>query len=304
MIGIAKYRRGYLKQCRIKALKKSRSLYQPETKKITHYKPNGKINPDDYDAAVVGSDQVWHQFGKTKNLPYYYLSFMPPEKRISYAASFGFEEFPEKDLKAHQAGLMGMRFISCREESGCKLVEQITGKPGKLVLDPTLCIDRKIWTTLEEKPQYSLPEHYVLVFFMGRKVTYNYAIEVYAREHNLKIIDLFDPGRKDVWKTTLGGFLWLVHHADCILTDSFHCTVFSIIFEKEFTVFRRRQKGFEDMFSRVSTLLDTIGISDCEYGGDEILDHHTDYAAVKEKLSIQVSNSVDWLHTALVNVCE
>lgn len=70
-----------------------------------------------YDYAVTGSDQVWHNWGHNpEELAYYYLEFMPREKRINYAPSFGFSEFPESDKELHRKGLQGFSKLSCREE--------------------------------------------------------------------------------------------------------------------------------------------------------------------------------------------
>lgn len=302
--GITKYRNTYLSQCRVHAIKKGKKLYYPQTRTITHYKTKRRIDPNSFEAAVVGSDQVWHHWGKEDDLPYFYLSFMPPQKRISYAASFGFEEFPQKDLRFHTEGLKGMRYISCREETGCKLVKEITGKQGELVLDPTLCIDRVTWIKYEKAPQYKLPQRYMLVFMLGEKNNYWNAIESYAQKNKLEIIDLFDYKRRDVWTTTIEGFLWIVHHAEYVCTDSFHCIVFSILFGRKFTAFHRQQKGFENMFDRIATLLSITGLQANEYNGTGIQENSFNYVEIRNELEKSIYNSMDWLKTALNNVCK
>lgn len=76
-----------------------------------------------YDLAVAGSDQIWHKWCNDKfELPFYYLQFMPSEKRVAYAASFGFEQIPLEDRQQHEEGLKGMAYISCREKEPVKKI--------------------------------------------------------------------------------------------------------------------------------------------------------------------------------------
>ena len=305
-LGINKYRKAYCMKFRKRAMKSCENLIGLTTKNIRLFNTKGKIKQEDYIAAVTGSDQVWHKWKNTfAELPFFYLSFMPPKKRISYAASFGFEEFPEKDYEQHKIGLEGMRFISCREQSGCELVSQITGKRGELVLDPTLCIDSEIWKDLEEKPQYVEPNHpYILLFMLGKQEAYREAIEKYAKCHKLVIIDLYDRNRIDVWKTTIGGFLWLVHNADMICTDSFHCTVFSILFEKNFQVFCRQGKGFEYMYNRIETLLTLTGLESSQFDGESVKTNNLDFGFAKERIEMEKERSIRWLKKSLVEVTQ
>ena len=98
-----------------------------------------RANWDDYAFAVTGSDQVWHNW-HTKAIPdelsFYYLEFVEEAKRVSYAPSFGFTEFPEEDIEAHRRGLTGMRALSCREQEGCELIRKLIGREAQKVLDP------------------------------------------------------------------------------------------------------------------------------------------------------------------------
>ena len=220
-------------------------------------------NWDEYDFAIVGSDQVWHKWGNDlKELPYYYLEFMPKEKRLSYAASFGFDEFPTIDREKHIKGLKGMHAISCREQSGCRLIKEATGKEATHVLDPTLLLKPEEWRNIEAdistvvKPE----EKYIFIYFLGNIIEeYRQYIDEIASKRGLRIIDFLDMQDKNIACCGVGEFVSFIDHADYVLTDSFHCTVFSILFEKEFTVFKRKQEGFEKMYSRIEELLQSTG---------------------------------------------
>ena len=299
-LGIDKYHKVYCKKIRVSALRADSHMFVPRTKTIYHYDVRNKINPKQYAAAVTGSDQVWHHWDGDNELEYFYLSFMPSEKRISYAASFGFDDFPTDDLEQHRVGLSKMRFVSCREKTGCALVERIAGKQSMLVLDPTLCVGVDYWRSVEIKPDFINPSHsYLLVFLLGKHDEYNSKIEEYSEHENLEIIDLHDDSRVDIWRTTLGGFLWLIHHADMICTDSFHCSVFSILYEKPFQVFRRQQVGYENMYNRIETLLELTGLEACHYDGKEVRKVDVDYKYAKCKIDIDRKKSILWLNNAL-----
>lgn len=226
----------------------------------------------EYDLAIAGSDQIWHKWrDDIHELPFYYLEFMPSEKRAAYAASFGFENFPEKDLEQHKQGLRGMKYISCRETFGCKLAADMTGKDIPRVLDPTLLLRASEWRKIEEQAsEFSKSQkNYAFVYFLGEQTEeYKRWIRKIMETKKIdRIIDFSDYMNKDICECGPAGFLSLIDHAEYIFTDSFHCTVFSVLFDKEFTSFRRKQPGFENMFGRIEDLLAGTGKLDHIYGG-------------------------------------
>ena len=83
------------------------------------------------------------------------------------------------------------------------------------------------------------------------------------------IMDFSDCIDKKIAECGPAGFLSLIHNAEYIYTDSFHCTVFSLLFEKKFEVFRRKQSGFDKMFGRIEDLLSSKGKLDCIYAGTD-----------------------------------
>lgn len=226
---------------------------------------------DEYDSAIVGSDQVWHRWREEpKELPYYYLEFIPKEKRFSYAASFGFENFPVIDREKHIKGLREMHAISCRERSGCELVEVETGRKALQVLDPTLLLKAADWRSIEgDISQIVKPsDKFAFTYFLG-DITKEYRefIDDIAKERGIRVINFMDMQDRKIARCGVGEFVKFIDCADYVLTDSFHCTVFSILFKKNFTVFRRKQDGFEKMFGRLEDLLSSTGKLNCVYGG-------------------------------------
>ncbi len=248
-----------------------------------------------YDIAFAGSDQVWHKWRKDAwELPFYYLEFLPEQKRAAYAASFGFEEFPEGDLKQHEHGIKGMRHISCREKSGCKLVSSVGGKEAKHVLDPTLLLDATEWRGIASQSAYSvdLQKDYAIVFFLGEKTKeYNEFIKETTRKNNIeKIIDPLNDSRAfDEFGPC--EFLSLIDNAKYVFTDSFHCVVFSTIFGKKFTAFRRRQPGMEKMFGRIEGLLSSKGMLNHIYGGTSV-EANNDFDELKSESIKYIENVI------------
>ncbi len=218
-----------------------------------------------YVAAITGSDQVWHNWkiiGK-KELEYFYLSFIPESKRISYAASFGFSDFPERDRERHRIGLAGMKAISCREKKGCELVRQVSHKEATLVPDPTLLLDVVQWQKIIKKPEFDCKKPFILVFFLGNiEKEYSRYIKHLAYEKKLEIIDIYNFVTPRFASVGPCEFLWLLSHAEYVCTDSFHACVFSTIFHRNFTAFRRVEKYFGKMFSRIEDFLTNLNLTE------------------------------------------
>ncbi len=232
------------------------------------FKVSFKNMTNEYDVAVTGSDQVWHKWSDDKNeLDYFYLKFISKERRISYGASFGFEKFPQEDIEKHREGLKDIMYLSCREESGNRLINEIVGRDAVVVLDPTLLLSRQEWKKIEKKPR-AVSDKYLLIYFLGEKTSeYMSVIKKIAEDNSLCVIDVNNPKEEDFFYTTPDEFLWLVENASYICTDSFHACVFSIIFQKKFLVFRRVEEGMDNMYGRIETLFMWYGI-DREYTGD------------------------------------
>lgn len=273
-LGINKYRISLSIWKRAEKVIAFNKKYMPQNLKL----PVDEVRRTDwssYDFAIAGSDQVWHNW-HSKSIPdelsYYYLEFIDEAKRVSYAPSFGFTTFPPEDIEQHRRGLMGMHALSCREKEGCELIHELTGREATKVLDPTLLLTAAEWTEIEKKPDFKTPAQYLLQFFLGN-ITREYREEIdrIAAERGLRIININDKNDPKHYAIGPDEFVWLIHHADTICTDSFHASVFSITFERNLRVFHRRQEGFQDMFGRLHDLLEPLGLMDVVYGEGEEL---------------------------------
>lgn len=256
----------------------------------------------EYDYAITGSDQVWHNWsGTPEELAYYYLEFMPREKKINYAPSFGFSEFPDSDIEFHRKGLKGFDKLSCREEEMQKLIMNLTGQKSELVLDPTLLLKPEQWKSFSSKPEYDLPEKYLLCYFLGN-ITEEYEHAIKEAAGNLPVIHVCNIGsphaKKDSpqYLTHPGEFLYLFEHADFVCTDSFHGSAFSVNFGKNFLAFRRKQKNMEDMFGRIESLLMNTGLMNHIYeSGIKIRPDDLNLESVNQKLESMRESSIKYL---------
>ena len=256
----------------------------------------------EYYCAVTGSDQVWHNW-RVKAIPdelsYFYLDFMPIEKRISYAPSFGFTEFPEADIEAHKRGLNEMRALSCREQEGCELIEKLIGRKAEKVLDPTLLLTAEEWLSQEKKPRFHVPDHYMIQFFLGDlSADYQEEITRISVERKLTIINLQNVNDPLHYGLSPLEFIWMIHHADIVCTDSFHASVFSILFERNLRVFERISPQYGNMFGRLHDLLEPLGLMENVYEvGNNMSTILTDNA--KTYLEHERQSSIDYLRRSL-----
>ena len=217
---------------------------------------------DKYDYFVVGSDQVWNPyFGDLKTT---FLSFAESGKRVAYAASIACPQIPENKKKIYKDGFEGMDFISMREHEGAEIVKRFTGKDVSVVVDPTLLLSQDEWREVSRAPAWYHGEKYILTYFIGPMPDVVHRI---ANETGLVLINLLDENVYEHYVTGVDEFLWAIEHASLVYTDSFHGTVFSIIFRRPFVVCDRVPRGSKDkvsgqMSSRIDTLLDLFGLND------------------------------------------
>lgn len=221
-----------------------------------------------YDAFVCGSDQIWNPTYIGHDMSYY-LDFTSECKRIAYAPSIAVTEFPQEYLGEIKQEMEKFSNISVRENESLAVVEKLTGKKATVVVDPTLLLDQSDWEKIEKKPggfEESTP--YIFCYFLGASEEYIEYVDCMKQLTGLPIVLVTCTELKvfrnygDIMCDDVGPgeFVYLVHHADYVCTDSFHGTVFSIIHEKNFFTFKRyKDKSKISENSRVYTLLKMTG---------------------------------------------
>ena len=192
------------------------------------------VNRYHLDALVVGSDQVWRARYNGGHLEDMYLRFAEglPLKRVAYAASFGIDEWeysPEQTASC-SALAQQMDAISVREASGVDLCREHLGVDATCVLDPTMLLDAVGYQDIIDD-QWDAGEPYLAVYCLDITPAKEEFFNRLAQERGLTV-RYYSAG----WKSTLtvGQWLAMFSHASLVVTDSFHGTVFSILFGREF----------------------------------------------------------------------
>lgn len=213
----------------------------------------GKKWAEQFDFFICGSDQIWNPYYATTS-ELAFCSFAP-EKTICLAPSFGVSDIPEYRKQEYGRWLNRIRTLSVREGAGKKIIKDLTGRDAELLLDPTMLLPAEKWEAMCRKPQQRLPDHYMVCYFLGR-VDRNLALKIrrLSREKGLRVVMLFDITTPGYYTFDPAEVLYTIRHADYVLTDSFHGTVFSVMFHRNFNVIRRIE-GNWSMESRIENLL-------------------------------------------------
>lgn len=217
-----------------------------------------------YDVYMVGSDQVWNPSANSSIEPYF-LTFAPKgSKKISYASSFGVS-FIEEDLHGRFRALLdNIEEISVREESGVQLVKQLTGRDATLVVDPTLLLTSAEWEVCE-KLYPNMPKRYVLIYQLSESRTIVGLAKLISKKINAPVFRIckrafhenIDSGIQNILDAGPSEFLYLIHNAEFVITNSFHGTAFSVNYHKPFfTVLSNKKKNN----ARMESLLRAIDL--------------------------------------------
>lgn len=228
------------------------------------------------------------------------LNFAKPEQKIAFSASFGISELPEKYKQKTTEALKTFKAISVREDSGKKIVEELTGRTDvEVLVDPTMLLTPEEWDKVSKKPEQLNFDKYILCYFLGElSQQRKKEIERVAKENECKIINILD--KKDpFYETGPSEFLYLEKNAFLICTDSFHSSVFAILYNRPFIVFDR-EDSLVKMNSRLDTLLKKFELEDRWYEGEIKKEQlKTDYTKAYEILEKERKKSINFLKKAL-----
>ena len=281
------------------------------TRKIKS-KENLNFLNKEFDIFVVGSDQVWRVIWFKNVAKHYFFDFVNNDKKkIAYAASFGVDYWEgDKNLTNEIKPLIKkIDYISVREESGIDICKDTFGVDDAVcVLDPTLMISREDYQPIlnDWKDKSHLKKKYIAHMLLDdteelKKESQNIANYLKADINHIK-----GKEKKFLWKkyfsyNKVSQWLTYLKDAELVITDSFHCTVFSIIFHKKFVVVANPMRGV----ARLETLLSKVGLEDRFFTDIKdvmksgILDKEINYDEVEKKLAIHRKYSMDFLKKAL-----
>ena len=261
---------------------------------------NEECFKDEYDLFIAGSDQIWNPYFEF-NSEFEYMTFADPQKRFSYAASFGIDALDAASGDNVRECLNGLKEISVREDKGKENVCKMTGREASVHVEPTMLLRDEEYRQMEQEPEGGLPEHYMLIYFLGDVIPeYRKYMEKLAAKRGLPIVELSESVGTKYYGIGPAEFMYFIDHADYVCTDSFHGTVFSILFGKQFMSLQRRDKD-KPMSSRLDTLLRKFGLEDrrLEVLAESEADPFIDYTEVYAKLEHERAVSMDYLKTIL-----
>ncbi|SDQ11029.1 polysaccharide pyruvyl transferase family protein [Streptococcus equinus] len=215
--------------------------------------------------AIAGSDQIWsplHLENNPQDVDLFFCRFISKEKRYSYAPSFG-----TSSVKKHNYYdfLKDFKKLSVREEQGKKIIESLIQRQATVVPDPVFLLSSDDWKD-SFKSKSKIGEKYVVVYFLSQQSSEVIEqIEQFSKDKGCSIINIMGNSYNSHYKIPNPiEFVELLSNASYVFTDSFHASVFSIIFQTKFTVLSRTDVK---QISRIENLLKIYHCSDFMYNG-------------------------------------
>lgn len=237
--------------------------YIPHTEPITKIEDLKRMVKDQYDAVVVGSDQVWRKEMTTLiGLKNYFLDFLGLSnvKRIAYAVSIGTSKPLDVSIVNSLKSLY-YRFdgVSVREDSAIGLFKNYgwTNPSPVLVLDPSMLLDVEQYKSLIDSSIDTVPscENYLFCYVLDMNDNVKRIIKERQASLGLNVVIV---NLSNTHEVSIEGWLKYIIEANFVITDSYHGTVFSILFHKPFIFTGNENRGN----IRISTLLSMLDIEE------------------------------------------
>lgn len=303
-INIAYYLMDYPRFYRYRSFLKS-SISKKTWKSIDEMM-NGFNEP--YDVLISGSDQVWNPTcgGLVNKInPLYYLAFGDKSKykKVAYASSLGSYRFNDEEKRILTPWFNEYSHLSTREQAGKEHLESFLDREVKVVLDPTLLLNKEEWKKVMSPVHKMKNEKYVLVYYIDEIAEcVEYARRI-ADRHGWKVALMTNTARRfpgvDINIPFVGPaeFLWLFENAQYICTNSFHGTAFAVNFNKDFISVIKRNSP-----QRAQTLLNNVGLSErllTDISQVDSLSAHIDWKSANVKLEELRKDSCEYLFNAI-----
>ncbi len=267
----------------------------------------GSLN---YDAILVGSDQVWTPMSLYSK--FFNLLFVDDcIPKIAYASSFGVSTIPEFQKRDTKKYLERFNYIGVREIKGKEIVDSLSQKKATVVADPTMLLSKEEWEKEISDSRINEKGPYIFCYFLGTNPEARKAANQLQEKTGYPIIAIrhMDEyvsedekfGDKAPYNVDPNDFVKYISKATYVCTDSFHCTVFSILFQRKFMTFYRFAQGSSgSRNSRIDSLFKLFNLNDRLFRGDiSTIQNDINYNYVDQKLGELRKYSTDFLKTAL-----
>ena len=265
--------------------------YLPLTE--THYGSYEMLlrDPPKADVFLAGSDQIWNSFFSNGRDPAFYLQFAPKGAiRASYAASFAVPRLEEQYREQTAAWIRALDHVSVRESSALKILEDLGVEGGVGVVDPVFLLTKDQWDAL--CPPVDFGEPYILVYDFDNNPELRRIAGTLAAERNWKIysIQKLDYCDRSFWDGGPIEFVQLVRGAKFVLSNSFHATAFSLIYQRPYLTVDR-EMGIN---TRMQDLNRLVGLEHRKKPDDPI-----DWEDVQARLEQHITGSKAYLQTVI-----
>lgn len=244
-----------------------------------------KENPPQADIYCTGSDQVWGKIGDDDYDEAYFLEFVRPNKKcISYASSFGKSTINEKLDKQLKRLLSKYSSIIVREDSAIELLKK-KGIQAQQALDPVYLLDAGEWNQMIGNIKFN--KKYILIYQLHNNEKFEEYCKKISKKLKLPLIRIsiswiyaFKPGKLSLLPT-LQQFMAYFRDAEYIITDSFHGTSFSLLFNKKFIDILPG-----DTSTRITSILKSVDLQ------DQILKDYNDFETIKKDINYERVNAI------------
>ena len=268
----------------------------------------------DFDIFISGSDQVWN-YGCTYFDPVYFLDFKRAElaKKYSYAACIGLLEnqIPHNLLEEYKKRLTGYEEYSVREVSAVPIIKKLVGRTARIDVDPTLLLDGDEWDLICDKGIEE--KSYIFVYYVQRtKKLQKYALDLAksykSKGKDIKVICVACNTEPEILSGKYdkefcfdlrpgagpSQVVRLIRDAECVITNSFHGSIFSILYHKKFVTLLTEDSG--KINTRTSNLLNTLDLTERSMTEDFTeIERPIDWSSVENKLNAMRKNSLEYL---------
>ncbi len=250
--------------------------------------------PPKYDILISGSDQILNTTltGTSKS---FYLAFDNTAKKISYASSFGRTDISEDEYKLIEAELPKFSAISVREKSAGDIISKRIGIDCKTVLDPVFLLSKEEWS--EKTVKANLPEKYIFVYAMEITEALQSAVGKAREQTGLPVYTVYGCVKQmGIDGTVIENsgpcdFITYIKNASLVITNSFHGTAFSIIFEKDFVCVAHSTRN-----ARLENIMSLIGEGGKLISGEADINGKTvDGSAAARKILPYIDESRQYL---------
>lgn len=253
-----------------------------------------KEQPPRADAYIAGSDQVWNP---RKLAPDFFLDYVPEGAlRSSYAASMGITKVPEEKQAEFCRLLEGFEHISLRERDNLPIIEDFCSRNAQVHIDPVFLVPETVWRELEVP--YPMDEPYILVYPIFWDKRLNHQLEQLHKRTGKTIVAVLGQAQqvyanKRIYDASPEQFLWLIDHADAVVSSSFHGIAMSLVFQKPFAAVIDPKSP-----SRLTCLLETMGAenSRIEDLAEESLQ---DYGRIRHTIQQETGRSLAYLRKVM-----